>query len=215
MPNEFCPICGAPVSSEGVFVNRLADETIVCEKCAAKTRFLYPVKSGTRTESERKYHRHGMLSGGSTTEHYEYRTLINPVEEMTLDEFRRALNETEQKRADEIAVYKQYRCAILVEHCWKIIRTNTNSYNGEEKYNKEMPYQIVGRVLFGELHNGDVLHVRRREREEQITVTHLMNSPNNSLCYDAEAVYAGSYANMRVAEEAFFVYPADILFAES
>ena len=65
--NEFCPICGAPVSSEGVFVNRLKDETIVCEKCAAKTRFLYPVKSGTRMESERKYHRHGMLSGGSTT----------------------------------------------------------------------------------------------------------------------------------------------------
>ena len=35
MPNEFCPICGAPVSSEGVFVNRLADETIVCEKSLA------------------------------------------------------------------------------------------------------------------------------------------------------------------------------------
>jgi len=212
MDNEFCPICGEPVNPEGKFVNRLADGTIVCEKCAAKTRFLYPVKSGTRVDSKKEYHRHGMLSGGSTTQNYEYRTLINPVETMTLDEFKQALEETERKRKAETAEYRHYKCVILVENCWKIIRTKED-ISGEKKYQKEMPYQITGRVLYGELHNGDTLHVRRKEREELITVTHLMNAPDNSLCLDADVVYEGSYANFSVAEEAFFVYRADILFS--
>ncbi len=208
MVNEFCPICGEAVNQEGKFVNRLADGTIVCERCAAKTRFLYPVKSGTRIETGKEYHRHR----AATTEYYEYRTLINPVETMTLDEFRQALDETEKKRAAETAEYRQYKCVILVENCWKIIRTYKD-LSGEEKYQKEMPYQITGRILYGELHNGDTLHVRRKEREELLTVTHLMNAPDNSLCLDAETVYEGSYANFSVAEEAFFVYRADILFS--
>ena len=212
MDNEFCPICGDPLKKEGKFVNRLTDGTVVCERCAAKTRFLYPVKSGARIESERKFHRTGKLSGSLNTEYYEYRTLINPVEEMTLDEFRRALDETDQKRSAEIAEYRQYKCVILVESCFKLIRTKKD-LSGEEKYQKEMPYRITGRVLYGELHNGDTLHVRRKEREELITVTHLMNAPDNSLCLDAETVYEGSYANFSVAEEAFFVYRADILFS--
>ena len=198
--------------TEGKFVNRLADGTIVCEKCAAKTRFLYPVKSGTRVDSKKEYHRHGMLSGGSTTQYYEYRTLINPVETMTLDEFRQALEETERKREAETAEYRQYKCVILVDSCSKIIRTKED-INGEEKYQKEMPYRITGRVLYGELHNGDTLHVRRKEREELITVTHLRNAPDNSLCLDAETVYEGSYANFSVSEEAYFVYHGDILFS--
>ena len=205
MENEFCPICGEQVTQEGKFVNRLADGTIVCERCAARTRFLYPVKSGTRIETGKEYHRHI----AATT---EYRTLINPVESMTLDEFRQALEETEKKRAAETAEYRQYKCVILVDSCSKIIRTKED-INGEEKYQKEMPYRITGRVLYGELHNGDTLHVRRKEREELITVTHLRNAPDNSLCGDAETVYEGSYANFDVAEEIFFVYRADILFS--
>ena len=118
MDNEFCPICGDPVKKEGKFVNRLTDGTVVCERCAAKTRFLYPVKSGARIESERKFHRTGKLSGSLNTEYYEYRTLINPVEEMTLDEFRRALDETDQKRSAEIAEYRQYKCVIREKYNW-------------------------------------------------------------------------------------------------
>ncbi len=212
MPNELCPTCGEPVKNEGKFVNRLADGTVVCEKCAAKTRFLYPVRSGTRTESEKTHHRIGRLSGETTTEYYEYRTLINPVEAMTPDEFRQALEDAGKKREEETARYRQYKCVILVDNVWKIVET-VKSLSGEEKYKKEMPYRITGRILYGELHNGDTLHVRRKEREELITVTRLMNSPDGMLEFDAEAVYEGSYASFFVSEEAFFVYRADLLFS--
>ncbi len=212
MDNEFCPVCGGAVENEGKFVNRLSDGTTVCERCAAKTRSLYPVRSGTETESEKEYHRTGKHSGVSTTQYYEYRTLINPVASMTLDEFRQALDEAGKKRAAETAEYRQYKCVILVDNCWKII-TTAEDINGEKKYKKEMPYRITGRILYGELHNGDTLHVRRKEREEVITVTHLMNAPDNTLCVDAEAVYEGRYANFTVSEEAYFVYRADMLFS--
>ena len=213
MENKICPVCGARVDLESKFINRLSDGTAVCERCAAKTRFLYPVKSDTRVDEKKEYHRIGKLSGGSSTQYFEYRILVNPVETMTLEEFRQALDEIDRKRAQEPALYGEAKCVIQVENCWKIIPTYKD-LNGEEKYKKEMPYWLSGRILRGELHKGDVLHVRRKEREERITVTQLKNSPANTLTFDADAVYEGSYAHFSVSEEAFFVYPADIIFAE-
>ena len=50
MANSTCPVCGAFVSPNEELVNHLSDGTIVCEKCAARTRFLYHV--GVDTEKK-------------------------------------------------------------------------------------------------------------------------------------------------------------------
>jgi hypothetical protein len=69
--NGPCPICGRAIINLN-FITKLADGTEVCPDCVNKIRIMYPLKYGTK-------------KGKKKTER------LDPIEELTLDEFRAAM----------------------------------------------------------------------------------------------------------------------------
>lgn len=84
MANRDCPICGTRTGIFADLVNHLSDGTIVCEKCAAKTRFLRPMDLKIDFDPE---------LGDEVI-------MKNPTEKMSLEKFREILDET-----DDISVF--------------------------------------------------------------------------------------------------------------
>ena len=100
MANKECPVCGAMIGTFEAFKNELSDGTRVCEKCAAKTRFLYPMELEVYFDDEYLENEASMK---------------NPVGNMTLEQFRQAIDETDKKRASEISEYKGYKGVLIVD----------------------------------------------------------------------------------------------------
>ncbi len=211
MSNKICPVCNGSFFTEGEFENRLCDGTAVCEKCAAKTRFLYPVGKDTEKKRSRGAFNNGEYDVESYTT-YETTGLVNPVEKMTLEEFKQALEETDLARAGIAAKYEGFKCALLVDDSERVIVSYTDRMSLEDKYKDSMQFSLTGRVIYGELHKGDTLIVQRKEREETVEVPFLKNSPaGGSKSYMTDVVYEGSYANTSVARDLSFIYPGDVL----
>ena len=80
--NRTCPVCAVPVQNEGRFLNHLSDGTIVCEKCAARTRFLYPVAADTKKDSYREEVNTGVTKR-VRTEYYERKIIKYMLRETT------------------------------------------------------------------------------------------------------------------------------------
>ena len=211
MSTSICPICKGAASTDGQLVNRLADGAILCEKCAAKTRFLYPVGK----DSVKKRSRGAFVNGDYDVESYttyESKKLINPLEKMTFEEIKQVLEETDRVRAKVKEKYKEYKCALMVDDCERIISTGQGKLSLDEKYIENMYYSLRGRVIYGELHKGDTLVVKRREREESVTVDSLNNLLTGSdLAGSTGVVYEGNYANMSLGRDLSFIYPGDVL----
>ena len=78
--NGPCPICGRAIINLN-FITKLADGTEVCPDCVSKIRVMYPLKYG-RQKGKKKTER------------------MDPIEKLTLDEFRAAMDKAPEYLED-------------------------------------------------------------------------------------------------------------------
>ena len=151
---DTCPVCGASVSEKSTgslwgdikrsvkdeiptFVV-LKDNQKICTDCAEKVRLLYPVLYA------RTYAGDDVYEGAH----------IDTLNRITLEEFRKALEDLPVKRQQLAAEYGSCEGVISVSSVGRdFVNAGTNPHKKE--------YRIRGKILFGKISKGDLIHAGR------------------------------------------------------
>jgi len=203
---DACPICGASVSEKSTgslwgdikrsvkdeipkFV-LLQDNQKICAECAEKVRLLYPIlysKTYVGNDIYEVVH-------------------IDTLNRITLEEFRKALEDVKVKRKQ---LEEQFGSCEGVISVGSVARDFDNIRTNPGK--KE--YRIRGKILFGKASKGDLIHVNRNgsgytmriERLRQITGFEEYSGN------ETDSVGEGYYAIVTVSEDTSCIYPGDTL----
>ena len=201
---DACPICGASVSEKSTgslwgdikrsvkdeipkFV-LLKDNQKICEECAEKVRLMYPVKYA-RTYDE---------DGDETGAH------IDTLNNITLPEFRKALEEADVKRKQ---LEEQYG------NCAAVLSAGSVGRDFDRAKDRKTEYRIRGKILLGKASKGDLIRVDRDDSGYTMRIERLQQITGFEE-YSGKAVDSvgeGYYAIVTVTEDTSCIYPGDTL----
>lgn len=201
-----CCNCGRTLEKNEYFVH-LKDGQCVCRDCADKTRILYPLRfTKVLTES----HLPTWVGDKSYHEQIVAGQRLDPLSDMTLEEFRAALAASEKAAAEQAAKYAGAKAVIEADHVRKYF-VNVGS-SEKPRYNKRKIYGVFGKVLHGELIAGAQVVVSHKDREYTAAIGELQEwdgmSPGGAPIGKAGA---GMMVIMLIMQEVDFVYPGDTL----
>ena len=205
-----CFNCGRTLGKNEYFV-RLKDGQFVCRDCANRTRILYPLRyTKVLTESElptwigkdKSYHEQVVLG-----------QRLDPLNGMTQEEFRAALEASEKAAAEQAEKYAGAKAVIEADHVRKYF-VNVGSAE-KPRYSKRKVYGVFGKVIHGELIPGAQVVVSHRDRDYTAAVSELQEwdgmSPGGAPIGKAET---GMLVIMLFMQEMDFVYPGDTLIVQ-
>ena len=205
-----CGNCGRAIEENEYGVVNLKDGQCVCKDCADQTRILYPyryvkelrestiAKEYTKLKNEAIY---GMTVGTRR---------LDPLTEMTLEEFRVALEESQKAAEAQAAQYAGAKAVIEADHVRKYY-INIGS-SEKPKYNKRKVYGVFGKVLHGELITGAEVVVSHKDRDYSAKIWELQDwDGTGHTGMPVGKATAGKLVNMLFQQEMNFVYPGDTL----
>ena len=208
---QTCANCGREMTDKEYGLVRLKDGQTVCKDCADQARILYPYRYEKRlTQSELPTFVGKDSYKGTYHEDVILGFRIDPLEEMTLAEFRGALAEAQKAAEAQAARYAGAKAVIEADHIRKYY------FNGgtEEhpRYTRKQVYGVFGKVVYGTLISGAEAVVTHRDREYSAKLGELQDwdgtSPGGTPIGQAAA---GTLVNMVFMQDMSFVYPGDTL----
>ena len=153
---EYCGYCGKALAEKEKCAVRLKDGQAVCADCADKTRILYPFRYAYVLAQSTIASRWTSKNEAIYDNTVQGRR-IDPLMEMTLEEFRAAMEESLKAAEAQAARHAGAKAVIEVDHVRRyFVNIGTE---GQPKYSKRKLYGVFGRVLSGELIAGAVVSV--------------------------------------------------------
>ena len=216
-----CSICGktinvSPAPDPGyVFPGwqdvALKDGNMVCSDCAEKVRILYPLRSSKRfLESETRFGS-SLIHGKHVTGRGWLNVLADPLEELTLEEFRQAQSNAEKAAQTQASRFPGAKSAAEADF---IYRHHVRAGGTDQKpnYSDKKEYVACVKVLFGEIRPGDVVSITHKDREysakvEEVWFWNYLDSPQRAI----DKAFAGTTAGLWFHQDVPFIYPGDIL----
>ena len=207
--SENCGYCGKALEKHEIGTICLKDGQVVCADCADKTRILYPfrytyVLTKSSVAFEWTYKNEGVYDNIISGQR------IDPLSEMTLEEFRTAMEESIKAAEAQAARYADAQAVIEVDRVRRYFVNNGTQ--DKPKYSKRKHFGVSGKVLYGELITGAEVVVSHKDKEYSAKMEMLEDWDGRS----AEGApvgkaSAGKLVNMMFSQEMDFVYPGDTL----
>ena len=221
MESKVCSICGKALSASPardpgeVFSGwpdvALKDGNMVCSDCAEKVRILYPLRSSKRfLESETRFGS-SFIHGKSVTGRGWLNVLVDPLEELTLEEFKQAQGDAEKAAQTQASRFPGAKAAaeadFIYRHHVTAVRTGEKT-----KYSDEQQYVACVKVLFGDIRPGDVVCISHKDREysakvEEVWFWNYLDTAQRAI----DKAFAGTTAALWFHQDVPFIYPGDIL----
>ena len=206
---EYFGYCGKALAEKEEGAVRLKDGQAICADCAEKTRILYPTRyTYVLTQST-------IASGWTHKKEAIYDNIvqgqrIDPRTEMTLEEFRAAMEESLKAAEAQAARHAGAKAVIEVDHVRRyFVNIGTE---GKPKYSKRKLYGVFGRVLSGELIAGAEVAVSHKDKEYSAQMEKLEDwDGKHAAGAPAGKAAAGKLVNMVFSQTMDFVYPGDTL----
>ena len=206
---EYCGSCGKALSEKENGVVRLKDGQAVCADCADKTRILYPFRyQHVLTKSTVAFE--WTQKGTGMYDNIVQRQRIDPLMEMTLEEFRAAMEESLKAAEAQASRYACAKAVIEVDH---VRRYFPNIGTTEKpKYSKRKHYGVFGKVVYGELMTGAEVVVSHKDKEYSAIIKELQDWNGTSAAgAPVGKASAGKLDNMMFSQGMDFVYPGDTM----
>lgn len=220
MENKICGICGkaledaAPVGEpDGVFDgwhDVPLKDGMVCKDCAEKVRILYPLRFvKTFVESGSRFG-YTDVRGKSIPGRGWINALVDPLEQLTLEEFRHAEQDAQQAATAVASRYPGARAAAEVDFTY---RHYVKARGSELKpvYSDQKEYVTCVKVMFGDIRAGDVVSVSHKDREYSAEVASVWFwNYLDTAQREVDQAFAGMTAALWFREE-LPIYPGDVL----
>ena len=221
MEKRVCSICSreieiAPLGEpDGVFAGWqnvvLKDGNAVCSTCTESVRILYPLRnSKTFVESGSRF---GYIEtrGKSSPKKGWINALVDPLEELTLEEFKQAQIDAENAAKTMAARFPGARAAAEADFTYRH-HTASARTNHKTLYSDKKEYVTCVKVLFGEIRAGDTVSIAHKDREytakvEEVWFWNYLDSPHRAI----DKAFAGTTAALWFHQDVPFIYPGDIL----
>ena len=221
MENKICSVCGktlnvTPAPDPGeVFSGwqdvTLKDGNMVCSDCAGKVRILYPLRSSkTLVESGFRFG-YEEVRGKTIAKRGWVNALVDPLEELTLEEFRKAQGDAEKASQDMAGRFPGAKAAAEADFTYRhhVAAAGTNH---KTLYSDKKEYVTCVKVLFGEIRPGDIISVFHKDREysakvEDVWFWNYLDTSQRAI----EKAFAGTTAALWFHQDVPFIYPGDIL----
>ena len=204
-----CCYCGRALEEKEYGVVRLKSGQAVCADCADKTRIMYPFRYTymlTQSTIASAWTRKGEAIYGNTVQGQR----IDPLREMTLEEFRTAMEESLKAAEAKAAQYADAKAVIEVDHVRRYFVNNGS--REKPKYSKRKHFGVFGKVLYGELITGAEVVVSHKDKEYSAKMETLEDWDGKSAAgAPVGKASAGRLVNMMFSQEMDFVYPGDTL----
>ncbi len=221
MENSTCSICGktidrSPIQDPGYVFSgwpdvALKDGSMVCSDCAEKARILYPLRSSKRfLESETRFGS-SLIHGKSVTGRGWLNVLVDPLETLTLEEFKQAQIDAEKAAQDMAARFPGAKAAAEVDFTYRHHVTSGGT-NLRPQYSDKKEYVTCVKVLFGEMKPGDIVSVFHKDGEymakvEEVWFWNYLDTAQRAI----DKAFAGTTAALWFHQDVPFIYPGDIL----
>lgn len=222
MENKICAICGNPITlsekpeqQDGVFDGwkdiLLKDGNGICKTCAEKCRIIYPLRS-TKTFAVCSARFGSDTFNGKTIDGKGWvNALVDPLEQLTLDEFRLALQDATQASQKQAASFPGARAVAEADFTYRHYIKSSGS-GMKAHYSDEKQYYTCVKVMYGEIRPGDTVWIMHKDREYAAEVSEVwfwnyLDSPHCAI----EKAFAGVTAALLFHTEVPFIYPGDIL----
>ena len=221
MENKICGICGkaledaAPVGEPtGVFDgwhDVPLKDGMVCKDCAEKVRILYPLRFvKTFVESGSRFG-YTDVRGKSVTGRGWINAMVDPLEQLTLEEFEQAQNDAEKASQNMASRFPGMKSAAEADFTYRhyVVSARTNH---KTLYSDKKEYVTCVKVLFGEIRPGDMVIISHKDREytakvEEVWFWNYLDPAQR----EVDKAFAGMTAALWFREEVPFIYPGDIL----
>lgn len=193
-------VCSACGEEERLMVKDivvLKDGVVICPKCAAKVRILYPKDFTWQLE---------ICEYGDEADSDENPVWLDPLNEMTWQDFQAALPKTEMERVARREKYGSDKAFFKVDENSRIIKMPGK---GRRVITDE--YAITGTVLLGEVGGMDEISVRRKEKIFTRSIKRI-EIPSGGLAMEkADSIAEGCYGSIILEGDAPYIYPGDVL----
>ncbi len=221
MGNSVCSICGRAIEPaparepDGVFAGWqnvvLKDGTMVCSDCTEKVRILYPLRnSKTFVESGSRF---GYLDirGKSVPGKGWINALVEPLEELTLEEFKQAQTRAEDAVQALSARFPGAKAAAEADFTYRH-HVKAGGTDQKPRYSDRKEFVTCVKVLYGEIFPGDTVSIAHKDREytakvEEVWFWNYLDSPHRPI----GKAFAGTTAALWFHQDVPFIYPGDIL----
>ena len=221
MDNATCCICGkkinvGPARDPGkVFSGwpdvALKDGNMVCSDCAEKVRILDPLRSSKRFLESAARFGSSFIHGKGVTGRGWINALVDPLEELTLEEFKQAQSDAEQAAQALAARFRGAKAAAEADFSYRH-HVKSGGSDMRPQYSDKKEYVTCVKVLFGEIKPGDIVSVSHKDREytakvEEVWFWNYLDSPQRAI----DKAFAGTTAGLWFHQDVPFIYPGDIL----
>lgn len=203
----FCCFCGRSLAEKEAGAVVLKDGQTVCKDCADQTRILYPFRyTKVLTESEDfthvgKFSYHEKLIAGRR---------IDPLCDMTAEQFREAMAKSQEAAKAQAARYAGAEAVIETDHVRRFFPNIGSAEN--PKYGKRRFFGVYGRVVHGQLIPGVEVTVSHRDRDYSAKIEELQIWDGSSAGgAPAGKAIAGTQVILIFRQDMSFVYPGDML----
>ena len=221
MDNMTCGICG-----KGIHINpardpgeafsgwqdvTLKDGNTVCSDCAEKVRILYPLRSSKMFAESAVLFGSSFIHGKSVTGRGWINALVDPLEGLTLEEFKQAQHDAERAAQDMASRFPGMKAAAEADFTYRH-HVKSGGTDLRPQYSDKKEYVTCVKVLFGEIKPGDLVCVSHKDREytakvEEVWFWNYLDSPRRAI----EKAFAGTTAGLWFHQDVPFIYPGDIL----
>ncbi len=209
----YCCACGRALAEKEAGAVPLTDGQFVCTDCADEARILYPFRyTKVLTNSDLPTF---IRVSSSRTESYHEQTIvgrrIDPLREMTAEQFRDALARSREAAEAQAAKYAGMKAVIEADHVKRFFPNIGSEQN--PKYGKHKIFGVFGKVVHGQLLPGAEVTVSHKDRELSARIDELWSwdgsSGNGAPIGKASA---GTLICMIIRQDMTRVYPGDTMF---
>lgn len=222
METNTCAICGNPITDigksitvDGVFEQwngiLLKDGNAVCKDCAEKTRIIYPLRSSKSFAACSSRFDSSFIYGKTVEGKGWINALVDPLEQLTLDEFRQAMQDAEEAAQKQAARFPGARAAAEADFTYRHYIKSGGS-GTKANYSDEKQFFTCIKVLYGEIRPGDTVCITHKDKEYTAEVSEVwfwnyLDTAQRAI----EKAFAGITAALLFRMEVPFIYPGDIL----
>ncbi len=221
MADRKCGICGKAVAEpgparepDGIFDGwhdvMLRDGNAVCKDCAEKTRILYPLRSVSTFLASARFG-YTEIRGKAEAKRGWINMLNDPLEKLTLEEFRQAMSDAAQAAAAQAARFPGAKAAAEADFTYRRY-VRVGGSNQRTHYSDAKEFFTCAKVLHGEIRPGDTVQVSHRDRDytakvDAVWFWNYLDSPQ----VEIDRAFSGTTVGLLFRQEVPFIYPGDIL----
>ncbi len=221
MDNTICSICGktfnaSPARDPGEAFSgwqdvALKDGNMVCSDCAEKVRILYPLRSSKKFLESAVRFGSSFIHGKDVTGRGWINVLVDPLEELTLEQFKQAQSDADEAAEALAARFPGAKAAAEADFTYRH-HVKAGGTDQKPKYSDKKEHVTCVKVLFGEIKPGDIVSVSHKDREytakvEEVWFWNYLDSPQRAI----DKAFAGTTVGLWFHQDVPFIYPGDIL----